>query len=207
MKTNLFQSPHETSNNCSAVVVNEAVWDWVGGIGLEWCSVEERSKGVNIDGRVVAVIAGVPTSLTYSLRLDSSWCFEQAILKCESADKKTVLEIRRTFQGWSTNGRVRPDLNGCMDIDIMTSPLTNMLPIRRLPWERGRGYDILTAFIRVPELSVDDLQDPVMLVHKALAEMDDVLEVDEPLLAQCLLVRCCEASHLFVLRPCLSFAI
>ncbi len=134
---------------------HEAVWEWVDRKGLEWCVVTERAKGVRVEGRVVAVLGEEAMKLSYELELDAGWGFLQARLSCESGTATTDREIERTAQGWSVDGQPRPDLEGCVDIDIMASPLTNTLPIRRLPWEPGRSHDILTAYIRVPELSVE----------------------------------------------------
>jgi len=134
---------------------HEAVWEWVDRKGLEWCVVTERAKGVRVEGRVVAVLGEEAMKLSYELELNGGWRFLQARLSCESGMTTTDLEVERTARGWSVDGQRRPDLEGCVDIDIMASPLTNTLPVRRLPWEPGRSHDILTAYIRVPELSVE----------------------------------------------------
>ncbi len=136
-------------------VLHEAVWEWVDRKGLEWCVVSERAEGVRVEGRVVAVLSAEAMKLRYELELDAEWRFLQARLSCESGMTTTDLEIERTANGWSVDGQPRPDLEGCVDIDIMASPLTNTLPVRRLPWEPGRTHDILTAYIRVPELSIE----------------------------------------------------
>jgi hypothetical protein len=146
---------HATGAVSSSDVVHEAVWEWVDRKGLEWCVVTERAKGIRVEGRVVAVLGDKPMKLRYELELDAGWRFLQARLSCESGVTTTDLEMERTAQGWSVDGQQRPDLEGCVDIDIMASPLTNTLPIRRLHWESGYSHDILTSYIRVPELSVE----------------------------------------------------
>ncbi len=155
MSTHPLTPVHPTGAANLSDVVHEAVWEWVDRKGLEWCAVTERAEGVRVEGRVVAVLGKEPTKLRYELELDAGWGFLQARLSCESGTTTTDFEIERTAQGWSVDGQPRPDLEGCVDIDIMASPLTNTLPIRRLPWEPGRSHDILTAYIRVPELSVE----------------------------------------------------
>jgi hypothetical protein len=136
-------------------VVHEVVWEWVDRKGLEWCVISERADGVRVAGTVVAVLGDEPMKLSYLLTLDAGWRFLQAKLRCQSGKTTTDHDIENTSQSWMVSGEPRPDLEGCVDIDIMASPLTNTLPIRRLPWEPGRSHDILTAYIRVPELSVE----------------------------------------------------
>lgn len=47
-----------------------------------------------------------------------------------------------------------PELDGCMDVDIQWSPLTNSLPINRLPLVEGEQHDIRVAYISLPDLAV-----------------------------------------------------
>ena len=54
--------------------------------------------------------------------------------------------------------RARPDLAGCVDIDINCTPLTNTLPIRRLDWAPGQAHDFVMAYVSVPELTVRPVQ-------------------------------------------------
>jgi uncharacterized protein len=47
----------------------------------------------------------------------------------------------------------RPELDGCIDVDIYPSPFTNSLPIRRL----GAGAETTAAWVQIPELTVEPL--------------------------------------------------
>jgi hypothetical protein len=40
---------------------------------------------------------------------------------------------------WTIDGREAPELDGCLDIDLGFSPLTNTLPVRRLGMLDGDG--------------------------------------------------------------------
>src|SRR3989442_276922 len=46
-------------------------------------------------------------------------------------------------------------LDGALDVDLTATPFTNTLPIRRLGLAAGRTAEILTVYVRVPELSVE----------------------------------------------------
>jgi hypothetical protein len=47
-----------------------------------------------------------------------------------------------------------PDLDGCIDVDISSTPFTNTLPIRRLGLEPGESEELAVTYILVPELLV-----------------------------------------------------
>jgi hypothetical protein len=53
-----------------------------------------------------------------------------------------------------SDGRPLPDLAGCVDVDISTTPLTNTLPIRRLGLAPGASADLLVAYVTVPQLEL-----------------------------------------------------
>lgn len=48
----------------------------------------------------------------------------------------------------------RPELDGCREVDISTTPLTNTLPIRRLQLSIGETHEIRAVYIEVPRLTV-----------------------------------------------------
>ena len=63
-----------------------------------------------------------------------------------------TLELDRAEDGgWIVDGRARPDLAPCRDIDIMVTPFTNSLPIRRLAWVPDAVQVIEAAYIRLPD--------------------------------------------------------
>lgn len=52
------------------------------------------------------------------------------------------------------NWRDRPELEGCLEVDISTTPLTNTLPINRLGLSLGESLDIRAAHVKLPALTV-----------------------------------------------------
>jgi uncharacterized protein len=69
---------------------------------------------------------------------------------------------------WQADGQPRPDLDGCIDIDIDCTPLTNTLPIRRLSWAPGATHDLSVAFVSVPDLTVRAVSQRYTLVEPRL---------------------------------------
>ncbi len=66
------------------------------------------------------------------------------------------LEVERSPSGaWSVGGAEAPTLHGCDDIDLGFSPVTNLLPIRRLALEVSAKSIVRAAWIRFPELTAE----------------------------------------------------
>jgi hypothetical protein len=55
---------------------------------------------------------------------------------------------------WTVDGAARPDLAEAVDVDIVLTPFTNTLPIRRLGLAVGERAEIVTAWVDVPSLEV-----------------------------------------------------
>ena len=55
---------------------------------------------------------------------------------------------------WRDDAGPLPDLDGCLDVDISSTPCTNTLPIRRLALAIGESRDIDVAYLSVPRLTI-----------------------------------------------------
>lgn len=85
---------------------------------------------------------------------DPGWRTEFALINVIGARPFTSLTISRTTEGWAVDGRRRRTLDGCSEIDVAASPVTNTLPIRSLGLEVGGERAIRVAWIDVPSLRV-----------------------------------------------------
>ena len=56
---------------------------------------------------------------------------------------------------WSLDGVERPDLDGCVDVDLGFSPSTNTLPIRRLGLGVGESAPVSAAWLRFPGFALE----------------------------------------------------
>lgn len=120
--------------------------------GLEHVDVRPADGGLTISGVVIGRADGTKFGLHYRLKVDSSWRTRAVHLQTTSGH---VLDLESNGQGsWIENGKTRPELQGCLDVDIQATPLTNTLPIRRLEWEAGQMADIRLCYITVPDLIV-----------------------------------------------------
>jgi hypothetical protein len=86
---------------------------------------------------------------------DQAWRYE-VLLDVWVTTQATVgpLVLVHDADGWTVGGEIRPDLVEAIDVDIVITPFTNTLPIRRLGLAVGESADIVTAWVDVPALDV-----------------------------------------------------
>ena len=58
---------------------------------------------------------------------------------------------------WRVDGEVASHLDGCLDIDLASSAMTNALPVHRLDLPTGAGAAAPAAYVRALDLSVERL--------------------------------------------------
>jgi len=134
----------------------DIVWEWVDRAGLEHLSLDIAPDGIAADGLVVVALDGRPVRLRYSVRCDAQWVFREASLAVDLDGTQRNLALTRDANGhWRVDGGERADLDSCTDIDIMTTPFTNTLPIRRLALPPDAATVLRVVYIRIPELSVE----------------------------------------------------
>jgi hypothetical protein len=120
--------------------------------GLEHVDVRPADGGLDISGVVIAQEDETQFGLSYRLKLDALWHTREVQLRTTSGH---VLHLESDGRGhWQENGKQQPALQGCIDVDIQATPITNTLPIRRLDLETGESMDIRLCYITVPNLTV-----------------------------------------------------
>jgi uncharacterized protein len=132
----------------------DLAWEWLDRPGLECARVELDRDTLVASGLVVTVFDKRPLRLAYELTCDSSWLFRKATIEIQTGDAHVIRQIEVNDATWRVDGSSRADLDGCVDIDIMGSPITNTLPVRRLTWRTGEMRELRMTYIRVPDLEV-----------------------------------------------------
>jgi uncharacterized protein len=162
-----YQMPAEDCGDCEADgMTSEAGWTgdmgWTGDVGwtaIQWPGLEHvivsaDESAWRAHGRVIMVEEQL-ASVEYEVECDAGFRVTRLTISVTESASRTRLELAADGDGqWLANGQARPDLDGCIDLDINCTPLTNTLPIRRLDWSAGQARDLDVVYVSVPDLGV-----------------------------------------------------
>jgi hypothetical protein len=127
--------------------------------GFEVVFADGADTGRRFDGTTTAVEDGEPWAVDYAIILDSEWATVSAVVRARSRDASRELTLTSTGDGsWQVNGEAAPHLDGCRDVDLEASVLTNAFPVRRLGLAPGQSADAPAAYVRAVSLEVQRLE-------------------------------------------------
>ena len=136
----------------------EVIWTPWSGPGLEHLRLNVDDDGVLADGLVVGLDGGRAFRVRYTIRCDGGWRVRELCVDVLDGGEQGPAPLRLLADGaghWTTaEGDLLPALDGCIDVDLSVTPLTNTLPIKRLDWKRGESVDLPMAFVELPALRV-----------------------------------------------------
>lgn len=113
------------------------------------------SHGVWIEADELVAAPRKPYAVRLNLDLDPAWRTRSAWVHVIGPRPWTSLIIERVDDArWAVNGRMRSGLDGCAEIDVAASPLTNTMAIRYLGLAPGEERIIRVAWVDVPSLRV-----------------------------------------------------
>ena len=120
------------------------------------------------------VLAGPRELLScwFQVDLDEDWVTREVVVGAVAHGGRRTLTLSADDQRrWKVNGRHDPDLDGCIDVDVAATPLTNTFPIRRLAdLEVGRPVTTRIAWVDVPDLGVTRVDQ----TYRRLADVEDL---------------------------------
>lgn len=138
----------------------EVRWSSWTGDTLEVLRLGWENEGWTAEG----VVGGI--DIQYAVRLDADWNVRQFVL-FRDAEEPDLWLARDIAGRWGeVNGVYRRELDGCADVDLVSSPFTNTLPIRRLGLAVGQQTELTVAWIDHETLQVA----PVRQRYQRLAE-------------------------------------
>jgi hypothetical protein len=132
----------------------EVVWVSYKPQGLEHCAVHRGSSGWVLAGTLVRHFKEGAAMVTYRIEADSRWRTKRVMVEQVLKSKRKVLDIEVTGNRWYRNGRELVLLNGCEDVDLAASPVTNTLPIRRTRLRVGASVQLTAAWVSFPSLKI-----------------------------------------------------
>lgn len=134
--------------------------------GFEVAFFEVLSDGHRVVGHTTAHESSALWSVGYDVTVDQSWRTTAVHAASLSAAGRGELTLTCDSTGrWTANGELRPELDGCADVDLESSAVTNTLPLHRLDLIEGVGVDVPAAFVRADDLRVERLEQRYTLIE------------------------------------------
>jgi uncharacterized protein len=134
----------------------EVYWTAIGTPGLEHLILDQEQDGIKADGLVLRFHEGQGLRIEYQVYCDPGWRTRQVMVKLSGPEEKEVHLLADGMGSWNgINGEPLVALEGCLDVDIMATPFTNTLPVRRLVLAVGESREIDAVYVRVPDLQIN----------------------------------------------------
>ena len=134
--------------------------------GFEIAFFNELSAGHRLTGHTTAHESSALWAVGYDVTVDRAWNTVAVRASTVTARGEAELILTRDAGGaWAENGEVRPELDGCCDVDFESSAVTNTLPLHRLDFIEGVSVDVPAAFVRADDLRVERLEQRYTLIE------------------------------------------
>jgi len=126
--------------------------------GFEVAYFQGLADGLVVDGTTAAVEDGQTWVVTYSIALDAAWVTRSARITARSGSGSRETLLAADGAGtWLVNGGPAAHLDGCLDVDLESSAMTNALPVHRMGLPVGARASAPAAYVRALDLSVERL--------------------------------------------------
>jgi uncharacterized protein len=126
--------------------------------GHEAVRIYDGEDGWYLDGSAVFLFEGAPVRLEYLIECDSDWQTRFVTVDGFVGDEVVAIEIENEDDVWYLNGDEIREVKGCTDIDLNFSPVTNVLPIKRLNLAVGDAESVRAAWLRFPSFYLEPLE-------------------------------------------------
>ena len=127
--------------------------------GFEVVFTRSDGDGHVLEGHTAAVEDGAAFAVSYRIVLDARWLTRGARIQGSSAAGRHEVALDADGAGsWRVDGAAAPHLDGCLDVDLESSALTNALPVHRLGLQPGQASEAPAAYVRALDLSVERLE-------------------------------------------------
>jgi hypothetical protein len=143
-----------------APVPATAAWQHRGArSGFEVVYFEVGSDGCRIEGWTTAIEDGATWAVEYAIQVDAAWATRSASIRGRSAAgfRSTLLEADGAGH-WRVDGQPVPGLDGCLDVDLEASAMTNALPVRRMGLPVAATAAAPGVYVRAVGLAVERLE-------------------------------------------------
>ncbi|HWQ14116.1 MAG TPA: putative glycolipid-binding domain-containing protein [Roseiflexaceae bacterium] len=142
---------HDTSDR-------SILWRRLDQPGHEFAQLRRLETGWQLAGVAVFAHQRRPCRLDYLVACDDRWHTVSAQVSGWVGDRPVATRLAVDSTGrWWLNGAECPAVAGCIDLDLNFSPVTNLLPIRRLDLAIGAAAEVRAAWLRFPSFALEPL--------------------------------------------------
>lgn len=127
--------------------------------GFEVVYFHAAGDGYRVEGCTTAVESDQPWVVQYAILVDARWATRSASITGHWPAGTRRLDITADGHGrWHVDGAHVAALDGCLDVDLESSSMTNAFPVRRLGLRVGDQAAAPAAYVRANDLSVERLE-------------------------------------------------
>ena len=133
--------------------------------GFEVAYFGARGDRCQIEGWTTAIEDGLTWAVEYVIEVDAAWATRSARIRGRSGAGFCSALLEADGAGhWLAGGKPAPYLDGCLDVDLEASALTNALPVRRMGLPVSGRAAAPAAYLRAAGLAVERLEQTYMRI-------------------------------------------
>jgi len=134
------------------------LWRHLDRPGHDSARLSAEGDGWRLEGSSVFADKAGPCRLDYVVLCDARWHTTGATVDGWIGARAVHVAVAVLPHGrWQSNRVEAPSVAGCLDIDLEWSPVTNLLPVRRLRLGVGQESAVNAAWLRFPSLALEPL--------------------------------------------------
>jgi hypothetical protein len=127
--------------------------------GFEVVYFQPHDDGHLLTGATTAVEDGQSWIVDYEIRVDVGWRTRSVRVTGRSNTEARTRLLEGDGEGrWRIDGKPARHLDGCLDVDLESSAMTNALPVHRLALTTGATAQAPAAYVRALDLSLERLE-------------------------------------------------
>jgi uncharacterized protein len=163
----LFRS--KGTYNCNNMATLTILWRRIDMPGFESARLISQPGTWRLEGCAVFAAEGQPCRLDYQVVCNAGWETRSAHVMGWVGSREIKIDLLvDAARRWRLNGMAVPAVRGCVDVDLSFSPVTNLLPIRRLGLAGGEEAQVKAAWLVFPGFSLEPLEQRYRRVDEAL---------------------------------------
>ena len=149
------------------------LWRRIDTSGHETARVYGDEDGWYLDGSAIFLHDGSPCRLEYFIECDADWSTRSVTVDGWVGEHVIEHEITVSEEGvWYLADEEIKSVEGCIDIDLNFSPITNLLPIRRLDLKDGDAQSVSAAWLRFPSFELERLEQSYSRIDRSTVKYE-----------------------------------